>query len=62
MKNLHSHNLQSLIDDLTQELEHAIESREIALMIGDHNMVAAWDEQIQNISDYCKNNSDMLGL
>lgn len=62
MKNLHSHNLQQIIDDLTEELSEAIECREIALMMRDHNMVSAWDEKIQNISDYCKNNSDMLGL
>lgn len=62
MKNLHSHNLQQLIDDLTQELQHAIESREVAIMAGDINMMNVWDEQIQNITDYCKNNSDMLGL
>jgi len=62
MKQLHSHNLQQIIDDLTEELSNAIESREIALTIGDYNMVALWDEQIQNITDYCKANSDKLGL
>ena len=62
MKSLHSHNLQQLIDDLTQELEDCIESREIALMMQDHNMVKAWDEQIDNIVKFCKDNSNKLGL
>ena len=62
MIDLHSHNLQQIIDDLTEELLNAIESREIAIQVGDHNMVAAWDEQIQNITDYCKANSSKLGL
>jgi hypothetical protein len=54
MKSLHSHNLQQLIDDLTQELENCIESREIALMMQDHNMVKAWDEQIDMIVEHYK--------
>jgi hypothetical protein len=62
MKQLHSHSLQQIIDDLTEELSDAIESREIALMGGDYNMVKAWDEQIQSIIDYCKANSDRFGL
>jgi len=62
MKSLHSHNLQHLIDDLTEELSNCIESREIALMMQDHNMVKAWDEQIDNITQFCKDNSNTLGL
>lgn len=62
MKDHNSLYIQSVVDSLTQELEEAIESREIALMTGDVNMEKAWDERIQWIVDYCKRNSNMLGL
>ncbi len=62
MKDHNSLYIQSVVDSLTQELEEAIESREIALIIGDVNMEKAWDERIQWIVDYCKRNSNMLGL
>jgi hypothetical protein len=62
MKSLHSHNLQQLIDDLTQELSDCIESREVSIITGDINMERAWDEQIDNIIKFCKANSNKLGL
>jgi hypothetical protein len=62
MKSLHSHNLQQLIDDLTQELSDCIESREVSIITGDINMERAWDEQIDNIVKFCKDNSNKLGL
>jgi hypothetical protein len=60
----YQHNLynQQIVDSLTEELENAIECREIALIVGDLNMVSAWDEQIQNIVDYCKSNPNVVGL
>jgi hypothetical protein len=35
--------------DLQEQLEHAIETRELFLQLGDWNMVAAWDEQLDFI-------------
>jgi hypothetical protein len=60
----YQHNLynQAIVDSLTTELQHAIESREVAIMTGDLNMIAVWDEQIQNIADYCKNNPNVVGF
>lgn len=62
MKQLHSDNLQYIIDSLTEELQDAIENREACIMARDWNMVACWDEQIQNITDYCKSNASKFGL
>jgi len=35
--------------DLQEQLENAIETRELFLQMGDYNMVAAWDEQLDFI-------------
>ena len=60
----YQHNLynQQIVDSITEELELAIECREIAIEVRDYNMEKAWDERIDWIVDYCKRNSGMLGL
>lgn len=37
------------VDKLIQQFEDAIETREIFWMVGDHNMVKAWEEQCEFI-------------
>ena len=39
-----------------EQLEHAIETRELFLQLGDWNMVAAWDEQLDFICARIKGN------
>lgn len=62
MKYQHNLYIQQVIDSLVQELEEAIECRNIAIEVRDYNMEKAWNERIDWIVDYCKRNSDMLGL
>lgn len=40
--------------DLMNEIQNAIENRECFLIGGDYNMVAVWDEQLDTLCKFAK--------
>jgi hypothetical protein len=45
--------IQNIID-LNERIEHAIETRECFLIGGDFNMVAAWDEELDTLCKFAR--------